>query len=88
MDLTKHDDALAYWNAQSAFRGGWQDREGRHNDILTTDPMRMLSSPENTIILINLVLTVVAILTLPGVWKQIEPRLARIAAFIVIFHAV
>ena len=84
----KYDDALAYWHAQDEFWGDWHDRVGGYIDILQNAPMNMLRSPENFVILINLGLAILAIATLPWVWKQIEPGLALFTTIIVVFHSV
>lgn len=82
----KYDDILAYWHAQSAFWGDWDDRVGDYFDVISADPMNMLRSPENFIILINLGLAVIALASLPWVWKRVEPGMALFTGVIVVFH--
>lgn len=81
-----YDDALAYWHSQSEFWGDWQDRVGGYLDIIRTSPQTLVQSPENFVILINLGLAVLALVTLPWVWKRIEPGLALFTTIIVAFH--
>lgn len=82
----RYDDAMAYWNAQSTFWGNWDDRLGNYIDILRDQPMTMLRSPENTIILMNLGMAVMVLATLPWVWKRVEPELALFTTIIAVFH--
>lgn len=84
----QYDDALAYWNAQSTFWGDWHDRVGAYIDILRNEPMEMIHSPENFVILLNLGMAVVVLATLPWVWKRVEPGLALFTTIIAVFHAV
>lgn len=82
----KYDDALAYWNAQSTFWGNWQDRVGGYIDILRDEPMNMIRSPENFVILINLGMAILVLATLPWVWRKVEPGLALFTTIIAVFH--
>ena len=84
----KYDDALAYWNAQSTFWGDWQDRVGSYIDILREQPVNMIRSPENIVILMNLGMAVLVLATLPWVWKRVEPGLALFTTIIAVFHFV
>lgn len=83
----RYDDALAYWNAQSTFWGDWHDRVGAYIDILRHEPMEMLRSPENFVILLNLAMAVLVLATLPWVWKRVEPGLALFTTIIAVFHS-
>ena len=84
----KYDDPLAYWNAQSTFWGTWQERVGNYIDILREQPMDMINSPENFVILMNLGMAVLVLATLPWVWKKVEPGLALFTTIIAVFHFV
>lgn len=83
----KYDDAMAYWHAQNTFWNHWDVRVGQYWDMLTSSPRDMIATPENTIILVNVVLAVIAIATLPWVWKLVEPGMALFTTIIVLFHA-
>lgn len=82
----KYDDALAYWHAQSTFWGDWHDRVGGYIDLMKATPREMINSPENFVILINLVLALIALIALPWVWKHVEPGMALFTTIIVVFH--
>ena len=49
------------WNAQSTFWGDWQDRVGNYIDILREQPVNMVRSPENIVILMNLGMAVLVL---------------------------
>ncbi len=83
----KYDDALAYWHAQDAFWGDWHDRVGNYFDVIQASPLNMTRSPENFVILINVVLALAALVTLPWVWKRVEPGMALFTTIIVVFHS-
>lgn len=83
-----YDDALAYWHAQDAFWGDWYDRVGSYSDVISAGPMDMVRSPENFVISMNLALAVIALATLPWVWKRLEPGMALFTTIIVVFHSV
>lgn len=84
----RFDDPLAYWHAQSTFWGDWQHRVGDYIDTFKATPMDMVRIGENTVIFINVALAVIAISTLPWVWRKVEPGLALFTTFIVVFHSV
>lgn len=84
----KYDDVTAYFQAQSTFWGTWHDRLGAYLDIIGSEPSLMLTNPENFIISLNLGLALIALATLPLVWRTIEPGMALFTTIIVVFHCV
>ncbi len=78
---------FTYFRAQ-ATRGGWDDHLRAYVTLFTRLPGEALGGdPRHLVIVLNVLLGVVAVITLPAVWRRLDPATALFTTLIVVVHA-
>lgn len=81
-----HDDPRAYFTAQQHW-GGWNEHVRFYAELFARNPTTALrGDPRHLVIVLDLLIAVVFLLTLPLVWKRLPPAIALFTIVTVVAH--
>lgn len=81
-------DVLAYFTAQENW-GGWNEHVRFYAELFLTDPRTaLLGDPRHLVIVLNVVLAVLWLSTLPWVWRRLDPGIALLTSLLVVVQSV
>lgn len=79
-------DLFAYFTAQENW-GGWNEHVRFYAQLFVTDPREALfGDPRHLMIVLNVVLAVIWLATLPWVWKRLDPGIALLTTLLVVLQ--
>jgi hypothetical protein len=80
----KFDDFFGYFTAQGNW-GGWNEHVRHYLDLFARHPREtLLGDPLNLVIAFNVVLGIVWLVSLPWVWKLLDPGIATFTTLLVV----
>ncbi len=83
-----YGDLFAYFTAQENW-GGWSDHVWFYIQLFVTEPGRALNGdPRHLVILLNVVLWLIWLATLPWVWRRLDPGVALLTTLLVVMQGV
>ncbi len=82
----RFDDPLAYFTAQQHW-GGWQEHVWFYVELFLLQPKEaLLGDPRHLVIVLNVALLALWIISLPWVWRLLDPGIALFTTLIVLIH--
>jgi hypothetical protein len=78
-------DPLAFLNAQSGW-GGWNDRVVQYAKVFMHPHETLFSDPTHLIVLLNVILLGFWLVSLPWVWRVLDPGIALFTTLLVVGH--
>jgi len=82
----KFDAPLAYFTAQQNW-GGWQEHVWDYVELFLLHPREtLLGDPRHLVIVLNVVLLAIWLISLPWVWRLLDPGIALFSTLIVVIH--
>lgn len=83
-----YDDLFAYFTAQENW-GGWSEHVWFYIKLFVTDPETTFTGdPRHLVIVLNVVLWVLWLATLPWVWRRLDPGIALLTTLLVVLQGV
>jgi len=84
----KFDDPFAYFTAQQNW-GGWDEHVRYYAELFLLHPREtLLGDPRHLIIVLNVALAVLWLISLPWVWKLLDPGIALFTTLLVVVQGV
>ena len=82
----RFDDPLAYFTAQQHW-GGWYEHVGYYVELFLLHPREtLLGDPRHLVIVLNVALFALWLVSLPWVWRLLDPGIALFTTLIVVIH--
>ncbi len=82
----RFDDPLAYFTAQQHW-GGWDEHVWFYVDLFLVHPKdALLGDPRHLVIVLNVALLALWLVSLPWVWRLLDPGIALFTTLIVLIH--
>ena len=82
----RFDDPLAYFTAQRHW-GGWQEHVWYYVELFVLHPREtLLGDPRHLVIVLNVALLALWLVSLPWVWRLLDPGIALFTTLIVVIH--